>query len=109
MAKNYVQEGDVLDYTTGGAAVLSGAVVAMGKRVGIALADIPANSTGSVSVTGVYTVAKLATDVVNQGDLLYWDAANSRLTVTPGALNVAGFAAAPAGNGVATVRIKINA
>lgn len=109
MAKNYVSEGDVLDFTTGGAAVVSGAVVAMGKRIGIALGDIPANTTGSVGVTGVWTVAKLATDVVGQGDALYWDAANSRLTVTAGALNLAGYAAAPAGNGVATVRIKINA
>jgi predicted RecA/RadA family phage recombinase len=109
MARNYVGEGDVLDYTTGGAAALSGAVVAMSKRIGIVLGDIPANSTGSVGVTGVWTVAKLATDVVNQGDLLYWDAANSRLTVTAGALQVAGYAAAAADNGAATVRIKINA
>lgn len=109
MAKNYVSEGDVLDFTTGGAAVTSGAVVAIGKRVGIVLGDIPANSTGSVAVTGVYTVAKLSTDVVGLGDPLYWDAANSRLTVTAGALVLAGYAAAPAGNGAGTVRIKINA
>lgn len=109
MARNYVGEGDVLDYTTGGAAVVSGAVVAMGKRIGIALADIPANSTGSAAVTGVWTVNKLATDVVNQGDLLYWDAPNNRLTVTAGALPVAGYAAAAAAAGLATVRIKINA
>jgi predicted RecA/RadA family phage recombinase len=108
MAKNYVQEGDVLAFTAGGAAIASGAVVLMGKRIGIALADIAANGTGTVSVTDVWTVAKLATDVVAQGDLLYWDAANSRLTATASGNTLAGFAAAPAGNGATTVNIKIN-
>jgi predicted RecA/RadA family phage recombinase len=108
MAKNYVQEGDQLAYTAGGAAIPSGAVVLMGKRVGIALADIPANSQGTVSAAGVWTVAKLATDVVGQGDLLYWDAANSRLTTTAAGNTQAGYAAAPAGAGVAAVNIKIN-
>jgi predicted RecA/RadA family phage recombinase len=109
MAKNYVSEGDVLDYTSGATAIASGSVVAMGKRIGIALSDIPPNSTGSVAVTGVWTVAKLPADDVAQGELLYWDAANVRLTETAGALAVAGYAAAAAGAGATSVRIKINA
>lgn len=108
MAKNYIQEGDVLDYTAGGTAIAAGAIALMGKRIGVVLADIAASATGAVSVTGVWTVAKLSTDVVAQGDLLYWDAANSRLTTTVGANTLAGYAAAAAGNGVATVNIKIN-
>lgn len=109
MAKNYVSEGDVLDFTNAGAAIASGAVVAMGKRIGIAVADIPTGSTGSVSVTGVWNVAKAPADDIQQGEPLYWDPANNRVTEVAGALNLAGYAAAPAGNGVATVRIKINA
>jgi predicted RecA/RadA family phage recombinase len=109
MAKNYVGEGDVLDYTAGATAVASGSVVVMNKRVGIALGDIPPLSTGSVAVTGVWTVPKLSTDDVTQGELLYWDAANSRLTETAGSLPLAGYAVASAGVGVAAVRIKINA
>lgn len=110
MAKNYENEGDVLDFTTGGTPVASGAMVAMGKRVGIALGDIPANSTGSVAVTGVWRVKKLATDVVVQGAELYWDNDDFRLTTVADAPNVrAGFAAAAAGAGVDIVRIKINA
>lgn len=108
MAKNYIQEGDVLDYTAGGAAIAAGAIALMGKRIGVVLADIAANETGAVSVTGVWSIAKLATDVVAQGDLLYWDAANSRLTTTDVGNTLAGYAAAAAGNGVATVSIKIN-
>ncbi len=108
MAKNYIQEGDVLIHTAGGAAILSGAVVLMGKRIGVALGDIAANAVGTVAVTGVWSVAKLSTDVIGQGDLLYWDAGNSRLTSTVGANTLAGYAAEAAGNGVAAVSIKIN-
>lgn len=109
MAKNYIQEGDVLDYVAGGTAVAGGAVVLIGKRVAIVLRDIAANSAGAASVTGVWQVAKLSTDNVAQGDLLYWDAANSRLTTTASGNTLAGFAANAAGAGVTTVNIKINA
>jgi predicted RecA/RadA family phage recombinase len=109
MAKNFVQEGDVLTYTAGGTAIASGAVVLIGARIGIALGDIPANGTGTIAVTDVWQIAKLATDVVAIGVDLYWDAANSRLTTTAGGNTKAGYAAAAAGNGVTTVSIKINA
>ena len=110
MAKNYVQEGDVLDFTAGAVPVASGLMVALGKRVGIALGDIPANSTGSVAVTGVWNVPKVPGQAVAQGDLLYWDSDDSRLTtIADAAHELAGFAAAPAGGSEATVRIKINA
>lgn len=108
MAKNYVQDGEVLTYTAGATAIASGAVVLMGKRIGISLSDIPANGSGSVAVTDVWSIAKLSTDVVAQGDLLYWDSANSRLTTTASGNTLAGYAFAAAGNGVTTVNIKIN-
>lgn len=108
MAKNYIQEGNVLSYTAT-AAVASGAVVVIGKRIAIALADIAVGETGSITAEGVFAVAKLGTDVVGLGDLLYWDAANNRLTTTAAGNTAAGFAAAPAGAGVGTVNIKINA
>ncbi len=109
MANNYVKEGDVLDYQNGGSAVAAGAVVLVGKRIGIAIANIAANAKGAVGVTGVWTIAKLGTDVIAQGDLLYWDSANSRLTSTASGNTLAGYADAAAGNGVTTVNIKINA
>ncbi len=109
MSKNYLGEGNVLQYAAGGAAVASGAVVLMGKRLAVAIADIAANTTGSVTVVGIFSIAKLTTDVIAQGDLLYWDAGNSRLTSTAAGNTLAGFAVAAAGNGVTTVNIKINA
>ena len=110
MANNYLYTGDVLEYTNGGSTeVASGAPVLVGSRLGIALVNIPAGGTGSVRMRGVFTVAKLSSDVVGQGDLLYWDATNSRLTTTASTNKLAGYAAAAAGNGVTTVAISLNA
>ena len=108
MAKNYIEEGDVLNFTAGGAPVPSGSIVIMGKRAGVALGDIVANGQGAVSVTGVWAITKVPADAVGQGDLLYWDAANSRLTVTAAGNTLAGYAAAAAAAGVGIVNIKIN-
>ncbi len=106
--KNFIQLGDVLDHTPAGA-VTSGAVVVIGVRVGIAVANIAAGETGALRVKGVVELAKLGTDVVAQGALLYWDATNSRLTTTASGNVLAGYAAKPAGNGVSTVWLHLNA
>lgn len=110
MAKNYVQEGDVIDYANAsGATITSGTPVLIGARLGVALADIANGSTGSVQVEGVFTITKLGTDTVAAGALLYWDNTNKRLTTTASGNTLAGFAVAAAGAGVTTVNVKINA
>lgn len=106
MAKNYIQPGEVWDHTPG-SNVAAGSVVLMGEVVGVALADITANQTGPVQVSGVWELPKLSTDVVTQGAILYWDAANTRLTVTAGSLKVAGAAVTAAGSGATSVRVKL--
>ena len=110
MANNFVLSGDVLDYTNaGGAVISSGAPVLMGKRLGVALVAIAPGSNGSVRMRGVFMLAKLPTDAVAQGDLLYWDAAHSRLPSAAGSNTLAGFAASTAGAGVTTVAVSLNA
>lgn len=106
--KNFVQEGNVLDYTPA-SAVASGAVVVIGARVGIAVADIAAGSTGALRVKGVVELAKLAADAPVQGALLYWDDANDRLTTTASGNTLAGYAAKAAGAGATTAWVHLNA
>jgi len=108
MTTKYVMSGDVIDYVAG-SAVSSGQVLLIGARVGVAMTAIASGATGAVAVEGVFTIAKLSTDVVAQGALLYWDNANSRLTTTVGSNVLAGYAAKAAGNGVTTVEINLNA
>ncbi len=108
MTSRYVQSGHVFDFPNGGTAVASGATVIIGTKVGIALADIAANATGSVQTTGVFNVPKLSTDVIAIGVTVYWDATNNRITTTSSGNTQAGTAFRAAGNGVATVDLLLN-
>lgn len=106
MARNYDQLGKVWDHTAG-SNLTSGQPVLMGDVLGVALSDIANGSSGSVAVSGTFTIAKLSTDTPAQGAALYWDAGNSRLTTTASTHKLAGYAAAAAGNGDTTVRVRL--
>ena len=105
--KNFIQPGDVLDYTAT-ADVAAGAVVVMGARIGVVVADIANGQVGAVRVKGVVELPKVTTAVA-QGAELYWDATNSRLTATATSNTLAGYAAAAAGSGTTTVALHLNA
>lgn len=106
--KNFIQNGDVLDYTPG-SAITSGTVVVMGVRVGVAVTDIPASQPGPVRVRGVVELAKASADNIAQGALVYWSTTNGNLTTTAASNTLAGYAAAAAGTGVTTLRVSLNA
>ena len=108
MTTKFGQPGEVIDYTAG-ANIASGQVVLMGARIGVALKAIANGETGPMQVTGVFNIAKLSTDNMAQGALLYWDNTNSRLTTTASGNTLAGFAAAAAAATTTSVNIKINA
>lgn len=107
--KNYIQEGDRLQYAnSSGSTITSGTPILVGERLGIATGDIADGTTGILAMEGVFSIAKLSTDVVTQGALLYWDDTNKRLTLTATANTLAGYAQSAAGNGITTVECMIN-
>ncbi|MEG1202443.1 MAG: DUF2190 family protein, partial [Comamonas sp.] len=59
--KQFVQIGDVLDYTPA-TAVAGGTLVAIGKRVGVVVKSLAANEPGALRVTGVVEAAKVYAD-----------------------------------------------
>ncbi len=83
MAHNYRQRGDILQYTnTGSSAVSSEELVVVGVLAGVALSDIPAGETGSVQISGVFSLPKKAEDAPTQGQALYWNATDKVVTVS---------------------------
>lgn len=106
MAKNFIQTGDVLDYTPS-ADTTAGTPVLLGGRLGVVLADIKANATGPIRMCGVWSITKVTADVVAQWALLYWDNTAKKLTVTSSGNTLVGYATAAAGNGATTVNIKL--
>ena len=115
MADNYLQEGGVVQHTAA-ADIASGSVVAMGNTLGVALVDIATGSTGSVKITGVFTVPKVSDAVIAQGESLTWDvSANTGAgafddnLATPESGDITGAAAvafAGAGDGATTMQVR---
>jgi predicted RecA/RadA family phage recombinase len=107
MARNYIQPGEVMDYIAGGT-ISAGAVVVVGDRIGVALTDMVSGQMGALQMSGVFELPALASDDIVPGAQLYWDAGNTRLTLTASTHKKAGYAFAAAGVGVATCRVKLN-
>lgn len=109
MAKNHVQPGVVADYTNAsGSDIASGDVIVIGSRIGIALVDIADGATGSMQVKEVFELAKLSTDVIAQGAVVYWDATAGNITTTATDNTAAGYAFAAAGDGATVIDVQLN-
>jgi predicted RecA/RadA family phage recombinase len=107
--RNYVQDGDRLQYANAsGSTITSGSPVKVGTKVGIAVGDIPNNTTGVLAMEYVFTCTKATTDVIAQGAIVYWDDTAKKMTVTATSNNIAGYAQAAAGNGATTVDLMLN-
>jgi predicted RecA/RadA family phage recombinase len=106
MATQYLQDGELIDYTPG-SAVAAGAVVVVGDRAFPAPRAIAANELGSLQTRGVWRLPKLSTDTPAQGAILYWDAGNTRCTTTASTHKIIGHAAKAAGSGATEVDVLL--
>lgn len=114
MARTFVQPGKVITFVNGtGGDFSAGDVVVIGALVGVALVDIPDGESGSVSITGVHTLAKTGGTAWTQGAVLDWDASAGAFqvtgTITPAAGDVeeCAFAAAAAASGDTTGEVRL--
>jgi predicted RecA/RadA family phage recombinase len=112
MASNYIQPGEVIDWTNGtGSAVSSGDVVAIGQILGVALVDIANAATGSVQIKGVFEVPKVSGAVIAAGESLTWDVSagafddNAATTALGDITGACAVAVEAAGNGVTALNV----
>ncbi len=105
--RNFVQEGKMIDVTLG-ADIASGDPLLIGDILAIAPKAGVSGDTGfPMAVEGVYEVAKLSTDTFVPGQILYWDAGNSRLTETASTHKPVGVCWGTYGNPTSTCLIKL--
>jgi len=109
MSKKHVQVGENMTWTNStGSAVAAGDVVVVADMVCIALVDIADGAAGELSTENVWNMPKEAPLVIAQGDLVYWDVANSNIDKTD--TNVpCGKAFAAAASTDTQVAVKLNA
>jgi len=72
---NQIDSGATIEYTNAtGSDIASGAIVVIGKMVGIAVADIANGASGILSIKGKYNLAKKTTgDDITIGAVLQYD------------------------------------
>ena len=102
--KNFIQEGKTITVTAP-ADVTSGQLLVVGSILGVAAFGAASGADVEITTQGVFELPKVPTDVIAQGDKLYWDSSVSQLTKTAGTGSkpLVGYAAAAAGNGVTAV------
>ena len=107
--KNYRQTGKSLLWTNStGSAVVSGEMVVVGDKVGVAAVDIANGETGSVWMDGVFEIAKNVSEAFTQGLAVYWDDTAGDLTTTVGSNNVAGYITEAATMAATLALVRIN-
>lgn len=80
MATNYIQPGGIIEITSAGA-ITAGAGVLLGSMFGIAVNGAAgAGEKVSLATEGVFTMPKAPSQAWTVGQLVYWDAGNSRAT-----------------------------
>lgn len=106
----FIHEGLSIDHTPGGD-LAAGEVVVQGDLVGVAKKPIAANEPGSLTITGVFDVAKEGGVGVTftTGAPVYWDNANKFAVATDGAgaNKRMGKAVQSAADNDSTVRVRL--
>jgi predicted RecA/RadA family phage recombinase len=107
----FLQKGEVLEYSNSGSTIAANDIVVIGRRIGVALADIAATTgKGSVGLVGVYEgLPAVNNSAFAQGDNLYYNASSNKFTnVYATGLIPAGWAWAAKGETTATCTICLD-
>lgn len=106
MASNYVQTGEIIQYTNEtGSTITADTPIAIGDMVGVALLDIADDETGSVGLSGVWELPKEA-EIIAQGAKVYLNS-SGKITATSTANTFAGIMFEAAASGDATCYVKL--
>lgn len=106
MAKNFIQNGETVDFQAT-KAVKSGAVVVLGDLIAIAVTDIAQNDIGTGLVQGVWRLKAKQADDIKQGEVLYWSETEGATKTNTGNKRL-GIAWCDSGTSSTDVDVKIN-
>ena len=107
MAQNYIESGDVLDYTVGSSeTITAGDVVIKGDLVGVALGSGTEGDVVAIRMEGVFQLPK-ATGAITLGAKVYWDDTNNVVTTTASGNTLLGQAWSAQASGDTTVKVRL--
>ncbi len=106
--KTFIQNGDVITVTAPTGGVASGDGVIVGSLFGIAAFTAAEGEAVEIATRGVYVLPKEPTAVIAAGDQVAWDATEKRIDLPGTGLYPVGIATEAAGNGITTVRVRLD-
>lgn len=106
--ENYVQEGEVLEFTAPSGGVTSGTGVLIGSILVIPTVTAAQTVKFNGLACGVVTHAKTSAQAWTEGVKIYWDDALKVMTTTSGGNTLVGVAAAAAANPSATGKVRLD-
>lgn len=107
MAKNFVQNGDVLTMVAPAGGVVAGRGVLIGQLFGVATGTVAATLPFEMARTGVFTLAKTSALALAIGDVVYWDDTNKVVNATATAQKEVGICVSAASNPSPTVDVLL--
>ena len=109
MSAVFIQDGDSIDYTPD-VDVPARAVIVQGELVGVAKRPIPANTPGSLAVTGIFDFSKATTsgNQIGLGANVYWDATTKGATANATNNKLIGKALKAVASADPTVRVRMS-
>lgn len=105
--KNQISEGRTIDVTVAGDPIKSGDVVVMNDVAGVAMTDGKDGETIAVAVLGVFAVPKGA-GVIQQGQKVYFSAADKNVVATAEGNTFIGYAWATATAAAPAIEVKFS-
>jgi predicted RecA/RadA family phage recombinase len=106
--KNYVQPGEVLEFTAPSGGVVSGTGVLIGSLLVIPTVTAAEAATFNGLACGVVTHAKTSAQAWTEGVKIYWDNSAKVMTTSAGGNTLVGVAAAVAANPSATGKVRLD-
>lgn len=106
--KNFIQRGDVITVTAPTGGVVSGQGVLVGNLFGVAAITAAEDESVEIATVGVYELPKLASAVIAAGARVAWDTTAKQVVLPGTGMVPIGIATLAAGNGVATVRVRLD-
>ena len=111
MATVFVKHGDEIPYpNTSGSTIAVNTPVLVGDVVGVALTDIPNNTTGTLQLAGVADLPKKTGEAWTIGAKVYWDDSAKNFTTTATSNTCAAWAyqAQASGDTVGRLKLKVS-
>lgn len=105
--KNFVQAGENVTVTAA-ATGTSGDGVKIGSLFGIAAGDAKIGDPLVLVTAGVFDMPKVAADDITLGAAVYWRSSDELVTTTASGNTKVGVAVTAAGNGAASVLVRLN-